>query len=223
MRIDFTGKTSLIVGGSSGIGEGIKTKFSELGSEVFSISRTDGIDIRNTQQVDSFLQNLSKVDFLINVAAINSTNKIDDISVEEWDDVISTNLSSIFYITKKSLKLMKSGSRIVNFSSIAGRNRSLVSGLHYTSSKAGIIGFTRQLAYELGPRNINVNCVCPSQTKTKMLLESMSKEEQEKLSESIPLNRLASIEDQVGPVVFLCSELSNYINGAVIDVNGGQL
>ena len=118
---------------------------------------------------------------------------------------------------------MKSGSRIVNFSSIAGRNRSLVSGLHYTSSKAGIIGFTRQLAYELGPRNINVNCVCPSQTKTKMLLESMSKEEQEKLSENIPLNRLASIEDQVGPVVFLCSELSNYINGAVIDVNGGQL
>ena len=223
MRIDFTVKTSLIVRGSSGIGEGIKTKFSELGSEVFSISRTDGIDIRNTQQVDSFLQNLSKIDFLINVAAINSTNKIDDISVEEWDDVISTNLSSIFYITKKSLKLMKSGSRIVNFSSIAGRNRSLVSGLHYTSSKAGIIGFTRQLAYELGPRNINVNCVCPSQTKTKMLLESMSKEEQEKLSESIPLNRLASIEDQVGPVVFLCSELSNYINGAVIDVNGGQL
>ena len=82
---------------------------------MFSISRTDGIDIRNTQQVDSFLQNLSKIDFLINVAAINSTNKIDDISVEEWDDVISTNLSSIFYITKKNLKLMKSGSRIVNF------------------------------------------------------------------------------------------------------------
>ena len=118
---------------------------------------------------------------------------------------------------------MNEGSRIVNFSSIAGRNRSLVSGLHYTSSKAGIIGLTRQLAYELGPRNINVNCVCPSQTKTKMLLESMTLEDQNNLSEEIPLKRLATVSDQVGPVVFLCSELANYINGAIIDVNGGQL
>ena len=118
---------------------------------------------------------------------------------------------------------MKNGSRIINFSSIAGRNRSLVSGVHYTSSKAGIIGLTRQLAYELGPKGINVNAVCPSQTLTPMLSESMSEEQQKKLSADIPLRRLATIEDQVGPVVFLCSELSNYINGAILDVNGGQI
>ena len=86
-----------------------------------------------------------------------------------------------------------------------------------------IIGFTRQLAYELGPKNINVNCVCPSQTLTNMLQNSMTSEEQKKLSSEIPLRRLATVEDQVGPVIFLCSELSNYINGAVIDVNGGQI
>ena len=118
---------------------------------------------------------------------------------------------------------MNPGSRIVNVSSIAGRNRSLVSGVHYTSSKSGLIGFTRQLAFELGPQNINVNCVCPSQTITQMLEESMSKEEQNKLSNDIPLKRLATVDDQVGPIVFLCSELSNYLNGAVIDVNGGQI
>lgn len=223
MKIDFTGKSTLIVGGSSGIGEGIKKKFLELGSDVISISKSEGVDITNLVEIDNFYENITNIDFLINVAAINSTNKIEDISFQEWENVISTNLSSFFYIIKKSLEFMNEGSRIVNFSSIAGRNRSLVSGLHYTSSKAGIIGLTRQLAYELGPRNINVNCVCPSQTKTKMLLESMTLEDQNNLSEEIPLKRLATVSDQVGPVVFLCSELANYINGAIIDVNGGQL
>ena len=173
--------------------------------------------------MDKFLANLDKIDFLINVAAINYTKNIEEISLEEWKKVIDTNLTSYFYITKECLNKMKEGSKIVNFSSIAGRNRSIVSGVHYTSSKAAIIGLTRQLAYELGPKNINVNCVCPSQTLTEMLGESMSEIEQKKLSEQIPLKRLATIEDQVGPVVFLCSELSNYINGAIIDVNGGQI
>ncbi len=223
MKIDFQNKITLVVGGSRGIGLAIKNKFESLGSEVYSISKSEGVDITKTEEVDKFLANLDKIDFLINVAAINYTKNIEEISLEEWKKVIDTNLTSYFYITKECLNKMKEGSKIVNFSSIAGRNRSIVSGVHYTSSKAAIIGLTRQLAYELGPKNINVNCVCPSQTLTEMLDESMSEIEQKKLSEQIPLKRLATIEDQVGPVVFLCSELSNYINGAIIDVNGGQI
>ena len=223
MKIDFTNKTTLVVGGSAGIGLKIKEEFQNLGSKVFSISRKEGIDINNTKQVDEFLLKVDKVDFLINVASINYTKTIQEIDLNEWQEVINTNLSSIFYITKQCIEKMESGSKIVNFSSIAGRNRSLVSGVHYTTSKAGIIGFTRQLAYELGPKNINVNCVCPSQTLTNMLQNSMTSEQQEKLSSEIPLRRLATVEDQVGPVIFLCSELSSYINGAVIDVNGGQI
>jgi len=223
MKIDFTNKTTLVVGGSAGIGLKIKEEFQNLGSKVFSISRKEGIDINNTKQVDEFLLKVDKVDFLINVASINYTKKIQEIDLNEWQEVINTNLNSIFYITKQCIEKMESGSKIVNFSSIAGRNRSLVSGVHYTTSKAGIIGFTRQLAYELGPKNINVNCVCPSQTLTNMLQNSMTSEQQEKLSSEIPLRRLATVEDQVGPVIFLCSELSSYINGAVIDVNGGQI
>lgn len=223
MKIDFTNKTTIVVGGSAGIGLKIKEEFQNLGSKVFSISRKEGIDINNTKQVDEFLLKVDKVDFLINVASINYTKKIQEIDLTEWQEVINTNLSSIFYITKQCIEKMESGSKIVNFSSIAGRNRSLVSGVHYTTSKAGIIGFTRQLAYELGPKNINVNCVCPSQTLTNMLQNSMTSEQQEKLSSEIPLRRLATVEDQVGPVIFLCSELSSYINGAVIDVNGGQI
>tara|TARA_B100001996_G_C18486328_1_gene525827 strand:- start:5 stop:676 length:672 start_codon:yes stop_codon:yes gene_type:complete len=223
MKINFTGKTTVVTGGSSGIGLGIRKQFEELGSDVYSISRTEGVDLDKPSEVDEYLSNIEEIDFLINVAAINYTKKIEKITLEEWNKVISTNLTSIFYITKNSIPKMKNGSRIINFSSIAGRNRSLVSGVHYTSSKAGIIGLTRQLAYELGPKGINVNGVCPSQTLTPMLNESMSEEEQKKLSADIPLRRLATIEDQVGPVVFLCSELSNYINGAILDVNGGQI
>ena len=118
---------------------------------------------------------------------------------------------------------MNKGSKIVNVSSIAGRNKSIVSGVHYTSSKAGIIGLTRQLAHELGPKGININCICPSQTETDMLIESMSKKERDNLAEKIPLRRLAKIKDIVNPILFLCSDESSYIHGSCIDVNGGQL
>ena len=118
---------------------------------------------------------------------------------------------------------MKPGSRIVNVSSIAGRNKSIVSGVHYTSSKAGIIGLTRQLSFELGPRGINVNCTCPSQTLTPMLEQSMNNDQLNDLTNSIPLRRLASVSDQVGPILFLCSNMSKYMTGSILDVNGGQL
>ena len=118
---------------------------------------------------------------------------------------------------------MKRGAKIVNVSSIAGRNKSLVSGVHYTSSKAAIIGLTRQLAHEIGPSGININCVCPSQTETDMLKESMSLKDRELLASQIPLRRLARVEDIVNPIFFLCTNQSNYIHGACIDINGGQL
>lgn len=223
MKIDFSNKTTIVVGGSRGIGLKVKEKFSSLGSEVHSISRTEGVDISIPEQVDKYLMQFKKIDFLINVVGINYTKKIEEIELSEWEEVIKTNLTSIFYVTKQCISKMDQGSRIVNVSSIAGRNRSLVSGVHYTSSKSGLIGFTRQLAFELGPKDINVNCVCPSQTLTQMLEESMTKEEQKKLSDEIPLKRLATVDDQVGPIIFLCSELSNYLTGAVIDVNGGQI
>ena len=118
---------------------------------------------------------------------------------------------------------MPRGSKIVNVSSIAGRSKSIVSGVHYTSSKAGIIGMTRQLAQELGPIGININCVCPSQTLTPMLKKSMSQDQLDALEKKIPLRRLATVENIVEPILFLCSEKSSYIHGACIDINGGQL
>ena len=120
------------------------------------------------------------------------------------------------------MKVQKYG-KIVNVSSIAGRHRSIVSGVHYVSTKSGLIGLTRQMAYELAKYNVNVNVVCPSQTMSDMLRESMSDDEIEILSKNIPLRRIATIDEQVGPILFLCSDLSSYMTGAVVDVNGGQL
>ena len=212
MKIDFKNKTTIVVGGSKGIGLRIKEEFENLGSKVLSISRTEGVDINNTEQIDKFLSNIEKVDFLINVASINYTKKIQEIDLDEWQEVINTNLNSIFYITKQCIEKMESGSKIVNFSSIAGRNRSLVSGVHYTTSKAGIIGFTRQLAYELGPKNINVNCISPGFISTAMT-DQIDEKHKEAIIAKIPSNRLGKPEDIANAVAFLSSDQSDYING----------
>ena len=159
----------------------------------------------------------------INNAAINYCKPIEEISLNEWNGVIDTNLTSYFYIIKKCLPKMDRGSKIVNVSSIAGRSKSLVSGVHYTSSKAGLIGLTRQLAQELGPKGININCVCPSQTLTPMLERSMTDLQLSALENTIPLRRVAQVSEIVKPILFLCSDDASYIHGACLDVNGGQL
>ena len=223
MKIDFTNKNVLVVGSSKGIGKGVFEKFKSLGANVIGISRSEGVDISKKSEIDEFFSSLTSIDFLINVAGINYCKKISEIDYQEWNEVINTNLTSFYYIIKKSIPKMKQGSRIVNVSSIAGRNKSIVSGVHYTSSKAAIIGLTRQLAHELGPKGINVNCTCPSQTLTPMLERSMNDEQLKKLSQTIPLGRIASINDQIGPIIFLCSDLASYLNGCIIDVNGGQI
>ena len=219
---DFRDKNVLVVGGSRGIGKGVVVGFTRSGANVTELDSST-CDLKYTKDIDTFIGRMSKVDILINVAGINYTKKIQDITFQEWDEVLDTNLRGYFYVTKKVLEIMPNGGKIVNVSSIAGRHRSLVSGVHYTSSKAGIIGLTKQIAYEVGSRNINVNCVCPSQTLTDMLKQSMTKEQQKELSESIPLKRIATIEEQVNPIMFLCSEEASYITGTTLDVNGGQL
>tara|TARA_A100001391_G_scaffold151440_1_gene109040 strand:- start:322 stop:999 length:678 start_codon:yes stop_codon:yes gene_type:complete len=222
IKWDFSGKVVLVVGDTRGIGKSVVEKFSSAGADVFGINSSN-CDISNKEEIDTYFEDLESVDILVNVAAINYTKKIENISFEEWDKVLNVNLRGYFYITKKVLEIMSDGGKIVNVSSIAGRHRSLVSGVHYTSSKAGIIGLTKQIAYEVGNRNINVNCVCPSQTLTDMLKKSMTREQQKELSESIPLKRIAKVEEQVNPIMFLCSEEASYITGTTLDVNGGQL
>ena len=156
---------------------------------------------------------------------VEASDTIENISVAEWDRVMDVNLKSFFVICRESIRLMKKQNygRIVNVSSIAGRNKSIVSGVHYTSSKHGIIGLTKQLANEVSQYGILVNCVCPSQTMTEMLAESMSDKAIAELESKIPVRRIATTIEQAMPILFLCSSAASYISGAAIDVNGGQL
>jgi len=238
LNFNFTNKRILVVGGSRGIGRGVVKNLVSLGAEVYYAARQPSIDEKQAKFIkvdlnyESELNDLfleidkgGKIDAVVNTAAINYCKKFDKISTDEWSEVERVNLRAAFIICKHAsirMKKQKYG-KIVNVSSIAGRHRSLVSGVHYVSTKAGLIGLTKQLAYELGPYNVNINVVCPSQTMSDMLKESMSASELKSLADNIPLGRIAHIDEQVGPILFLCSELSSYITGAVIDVNGGQI
>ena len=135
------------------------------------------------------------------------------------------NLSSIFQIIKISIPLLELSKypSIVNVSSIAGRTKSLSLGCHYTTSKSALFGLTRHLAAELGEKKIRVNCIAPSQTHSQMLDDALSKKEQADLARKVPLKRLAMPNEQASIIYFLCTKKSSYINGAIIDANGGQL
>lgn len=219
---NFKDKVVLVVGSSRGIGKRVYDKFTEYGADVFGIS-TDNCDISKQADIELYFYKLQSVDILVNVAAINYSNKIEDVGFDEWDEVLDVNLRGYYYIIKKALGIMPDGGKIVNVSSIAGRHRSYTSGVHYTASKAGIIGLTKQVAFEVADRGINVNAVCPSQTKTDMLLETMTEEEIKKLEQVIPMGRLAEIDEVVNPILFLCSDGASYITGTTLDINGGQL
>ena len=158
------------------------------------------------------------------MAGTNLCEPIEYIDSVEWDRVMNTNLKSFFLICQHAISIMRlrKQGRIINVSSIAGRHKSIVSGVHYTASKYGIIGLTKQLAQEVSKDNILVNCVCPSQTMTEMLAESMTDSEINSLKSKIPVRRIASVTEQALPILFLCSSAASYISGATIDVNGGQ-
>ena len=238
MDLDFNNKNVLVFGGSKGIGLGVVKSFSERGANVFYASRSKNslknknihflkVNVKNKNEIDKLFEKnfkKKKLDLLVNTTGINYAKLNNKISLKEWKEVLDVNLSSYFYICKLALNIMrkKKTGKIVNVSSIAGRHRSIISGAHYVSSKSGIIGLTKQLAFESAKYNININVVCPSQTKTEMLKKTMSQKQISSLIKNIPLRRIASVDEQVGPILFLSSPLADYITGACLDVNGGQ-
>ncbi len=234
VTFSYLGRTVLVFGGSKGIGKEVCRQFASAGAVVYNASRTAAnlhlvrdlkCDLSNIEDIKFIFSKFEDIDFVINVAGTNLCEPIENIEVTEWDRVMDINLKSFFVICKEAVNLMKRQNygRIVNVSSIAGRNKSIVSGVHYTSSKYGIIGLTKQLANEVSKHNILVNCVCPSQTMTEMLKESMSEEAIAELEAKIPVRRIATTTEQALPILFLCSSGASYISGAAIDINGGQL
>jgi len=247
IQYNFKDKVAIITGASSGIGkktaemlcagqaktvfvsrggaDEIVAKLKERGYDCLSLKCDVSDEKQVKKMVGTVLTNFGTIDILVNSAAVNQFGKVEDISLEDWEYVLKNNITSQFLCCKHVLPVMKQKKygKIVNISSIAGRFRSTLSGINYVTSKAAVIGFTRQLAYEVGPFNINVNVLCPSQTDTPMLAASLKPGDKEKLEQIIPLGYIASPEQQANVILFLVSDESNYITGATIDVNGGQI
>ena len=243
--LNFKKKVAVITGAGSGIGKEVSKKLSNLGCSVILVGRSNKVKILekkiNKKNVISYQCDLSqeqivkelyekiikkfkKVDILINSAGVTAPGNIDNTTVQDWQMINDNNGLNAFLCCKyfsKNMKKKRKG-KIVNVSSIAGRFRGRTSGLHYAYAKSGLIGFTRQLGAELAKWNINVNCFCPSQTMTEMLKSLINPEIKKELENTIPIQRIATPQEQANVILFLVSELSNYVAGAAIDSNGGQ-
>lgn len=241
------GKTALVTGASRGIGKSIAMKFAEAGANVAftDLKRdenmeatekkigeygihcmgyaSDASNLEQTQQtVDQILKDFGSIDVLVNNAGITSDTLLMRMTEEQWDAVIKVNLKSVFNFTKAVQRYMlkqKSGA-IINMSSVVG-----VSGnagqSNYSASKAGIIGFTKSVAKELGSRNIRCNAIAPGFIITEMTGQ-LSDEVRKQWAEQIPLKRGGKPEDVANTALYLASDLSSYVTGQVIHVCGGM-
>ena len=226
-------KKVLVTGGNRGIGKGIVEGFLNNGNEVLASCRDVSkfplendrltvaeLDIADTKSIDNFKNTVESFgpEILVNNAGITKDNIFLRMSDDEWLDVINTNLTGTFRVTKLVAKgmLKQKWGRIINISSISGMMGN-PGQANYSASKSGIDGFTRSLAKELGSRNITVNSVAPGFIATDMT-DSLTDEE---LTKKIPLGRIGNVKDVVSLVLFLSSEDSNYITGQTLVVDGG--
>jgi 3-oxoacyl-[acyl-carrier protein] reductase len=242
------GKVAIITGASRGIGSGIARVFAQHGAQVaftYSSSAESALVLENElkalgvnakgyqsnaadyeqahQLVEAVLTDFGTVDILINNAGITKDNLLMRMSEEDFDKVIEINLKSVFNMTKAVQKTMlknRKGS-IVNMSSVVGVKGN-AGQANYAASKAGMIGFTKSVALELGSRNIRCNAIAPGFIETEMTAK-LNAEVVQGWRDSIPLKRGGSPEDVANACLFLASDLSAYVTGQVLNVDGGML
>lgn len=243
------GKTTLITGASRGIGKGIAEVFAKNGSNIAftfassvekaqafeaELSSKYGVKVKGYQSnaamhdaaialADQVVADFGSIDVLINNAGITKDTLLMRMSEEQWDDVINTNLKSTFNLTKACLKTFlknKAGS-IINISSIVGLTGNAGQS-NYAASKAGMIGFTKSVAKELGSRNVRCNAIAPGFIETEMT-DALDATVKQQWIDTIPLKRGGSTDDVANCCLFLASDMSTYITGQTINVCGGMV
>ena len=246
VKIDLKGKVAVVTGGSSGIGLSISKvllnasarviiididdkRFETVKDEIKKISENFDFytsNVKNSEKisdtVNAIIAKESKIDILVNNAGIVKDGLLIRMSDEDWLDVIDVNLNGMFYITKNVLKHMfkaKSG-RIISIASVIGEIGNMGQA-NYAASKAGIIAFTKSIAKEYAARGILANAIAPGFIRT-VMTDKLPEDVKDAIKKSIPLNKIAEPEEIANAVLFLCSELSAYITGTVLNVNGGM-
>jgi 3-oxoacyl-[acyl-carrier protein] reductase len=247
MTFNFDKKIVLVTGASRGIGRAIAESFAAAGATVIGTATTDDgaknienylqaagangvgrrLDVRDLDSCEKTLDGIEKefgpIGILVNNAGITRDNLLMRMKEEEWDDIMNTNLKSIFRLSKLVCRgMMKARSgRIINITSVVGTMGN-AGQTNYAAAKAGIVGFSKSLARELGSRNITVNCVAPGFIDTEMT-QILPEEQKKALTNQIPLARLGDAGDIAGATLFLASDLAAYITGATLHVNGGMV
>jgi 3-oxoacyl-[acyl-carrier protein] reductase len=231
------GKTALVTGASKGIGKAIATELAAAGAAVvvgYRSGRDEAealatqlggraiqADVSNADEAKRLVEEAGELDILVNNAGLTRDGVLARMSDDDWRTVLETNLSSVFYtcraVTRPMMK--KRAGAIVNVSSIVGVHGNWGQA-NYAASKAGIIGFTKSLARELGSRNVRANVVAPGYVKTQ-LTDVLPEEATGAMLGNTPLGRLGEPEDVAGAVRFLCSDAASFITGEVLLVDGG--
>ena len=233
----LAGKTALVTGGSRGIGRAIALELGRAGAAVVvgyrsgadeaeSVASESGgravqADVSDPEQAKRLVEEAGELDILVNNAGLTRDGLLARMPDDDWRAVIETNLSSVFYTCRAVCRPMmkKRAGAIVNVSSIVGVHGNW-GQTNYAASKAGIIGFTKSLARELGSRNVRANVVAPGYVKTQ-LTDVLPEEATAAMLVNTPLGRLGEPEDIAGAVRFLCSDEASFITGEVILVDGG--
>ncbi len=243
----LNGQVALVTGASRGIGRAIALALGKEGAMVAGTATSETgaaliqgdlhsagikglglvLDVNNAAQCESIIGTvqggLGAITILVNNAGITRDNVLLRMKDEEWDDIMSTDLKSVYRLSKLAIRpmLKARGGRIINITSVIGVMGN-AGQTNYAAAKAGMIGFSKALAREVGSRNITVNCVAPGFIDTDMT-RALDANQRAMLIGQIPLGRLGAVEDVAGAVAFLASPAAAYITGATLHVNGGML
>jgi 3-oxoacyl-[acyl-carrier protein] reductase len=226
----LAGKVALVTGTMHGIGAAIATALANDGATVHGID-IDTVDVTDSTGVNEFVASIGGADILVNSAGGvrgQIGKPLEEVTDEQWRDVVESNLTGTFICVRAVIPVMKERGwgRIVNISSGAGRSVSLTGIQAYASAKAAQIGFTRQMAHELGPHGITVNCVAPgfvlSNPTSIAQWESYGEEGQAQLLSRIPTRRLGEAEDIANGVSFFVNPASSWISGQTLSIDGGH-
>ncbi len=235
----LTDQRAIVTGGTRGIGKAIALRLSEQGAQValFGTNAERGkaaeaeipnstfyqVDVGNLESVEAAIKQIDGVDILVNNAGITRDQLLMKLKPEDWAQVIETNLTSVFHTCRAVIRPMMKArhGKIINITSVVGLMGN-AGQTNYAASKAGMIGFTKSLAKEVGARGISVNCIAPGFIKTDMT-DVLPDAQKEALLKMIPMGRLGEASEIADATLFLASPMASYVTGQVLTVDGGMV